>query len=194
MRTLLQLKKFSTMIYTSHVDSINIIENVLRRSKCPFEFSRGFNPKPIFSFSEAIPLGYINRCFYMTVDTKEKFDFFKLNSFSPKGLSLLSYKIVEDAHKITKKTKGYYFKIYLSENLFNYFSSLKTIKKGKSEYLFSEIFNNFNYTINSNRIFVIQYYQEKNNLINFYKIIKEFALSQKKYFYYPICHNVDMED
>jgi radical SAM-linked protein len=188
MRYLLNFKKYGNLIYNGHLDTTLIIEESLRRNKCPFEFSKGFNPKPLFSFSNPIPFGYINRNFLLTVDTKEVFDFSTLNNFTPKGLKMTYFKKVQDNFKLSKSIEGFDFKVYLSENLFNSFKDVEKIQKGKSEYTKDEIFSKLKIRRNSRNIFMLEYYQSYDMI---YNIMKVFDMDNyDEFLFFPICNNV----
>lgn len=190
MRYLLHFKKFSNLRLTSHIDTMNIIENTLRRSDCPFAYSEGFNPKPLFSYIDALPLGYINRCLYLTVDTIKEFDFSIVNRYVPLGLKLEKFGEYTLNIKINKLIEGYFFKIYLSDNIMNFFKTIKTVQKGKSEYNLNSLFNDIEIYKNKKDIFVVKYYQDKNYLFNFFKLFKDSDLRNCLFFYYPFCYDI----
>jgi len=188
MRYLLNFKKYGNLIYNGHLDSTLIIEESLRRNKVPFKFSEGFNPKPLFSFSNPMPFGYINRNFLLTVDLIEDHDFSDLNKFTPKGLKLNYSKKVEDNFKLSKSIKGFDFKVYLSENLFEVFKDTKTIKKGKSDYDKEILFENLKIKRNYKNIYMLKYYQTYDMIFNIYKIFRE--EEPEKFIFYPICDEI----
>lgn len=188
MRYLLNFKKFGKLIYNGHLDTTLIIEESLRRSKVPFEFSKGFNPKPLFSFSNPIPFGYINRHFLLTVDLSEDFDFSKMNDFTPNGLMLTHSKKVEDNFKLSKSIDGFDFKVYLSQNLFNYFKNVFLIEKGKSEYKKEIIFKNLKIKRNYKNIYMLKYYQPYDMIYNIYKIFRD--EEPDNFIFYPICDEI----
>lgn len=188
MRYLLKFKKSGKLIFNGHLDTTLIIEESLRRSKCPFEFSKGFNPKPLFSFSNPIPFGYINRNFLLTVDLIHQFDFNILNDYTPKGLKLVYSEKTKDNFKLSKSIEGFDFKVYLSENLFNSFKEIDIIKKGKSEYNKSDIFRNLKIKRNINNIYMLKYYQSYDMIFNIYKLFRE--NEPDNFIFYPICDEV----
>ncbi|SDC00079.1 TIGR03936 family radical SAM-associated protein [Geotoga petraea] len=185
MKYLLSFKKSGKLIYNGHLDTIRIIEESLRRAKCPFEFSKGFNPKPLFSFSNPIPFGYINRNFFLTVETKKSFDFSSFDVYTPRGLNLNFYKEVDDKFRLSKALKGFDFKVYLSENLFYDFENIKVIQKGKSEYKKEAIFEELRIHKNKNNVFMLKYYQDYNMIYNILKIFN--IQDYKEFLCFPIC-------
>ncbi|MGM0640157.1 MAG: TIGR03936 family radical SAM-associated protein [Thermotogota bacterium] len=188
MRYLLNFKKFSKLIYNGHLDTTLIIEESLRRNNVPFEFSKGFNPKPLFSFSNPIPFGYINRNFLLTVDTLDSFDFSSFNDFTPKGLKLTYSRRVNDNFKLSKSIEGFDFKVYLSENLFDIFKNTNKIIKGKSEYNKKIIFKNLKLKRNYKNIYMLKYYQPYDMIFNIYKIFRD--VEPEKFIFYPICDEI----
>jgi radical SAM-linked protein len=185
MRYLLSFKKSGKLIYSGHLDTTRIIEESLRRVKCPFEFSKGFNPKPLFSFSNPIPFGYINRNFLLTVDTKEAFDFSPLNHFTPRGLNLNFFKKKDKKFKLSKAIKGFDFKVYLSKNLFDDFKNTSIIQKGKSEYKKADIFEGLKIHRNQNDVFMLEYYQDYDMIYNILKIFN--TQDYHEFLCFPIC-------
>ncbi|HOO75003.1 MAG: DUF2344 domain-containing protein [Thermotogae bacterium] len=189
MNYLIKIKKYSTMSYTSHNDLMRIFEYTLRRGECPFEFRGKFHPTPFFTFDSAMPLGYILKEYHIILKTKSEYDFGILNKYTPKGLKILDYKEVPDNYSFNNTISGYNMKIYLSENIFRYFYDTETIEKGQNTVKKEDIFNNLTFENISESIFMIKYYQARDYLYNFYKIVK-LCNPSEKYTYVPICDSV----
>ncbi|UYO99830.1 TIGR03936 family radical SAM-associated protein [Oceanotoga sp. DSM 15011] len=185
MKYMLKLKKYGNLAFTSHRDFISIIEYTLRRAKCPLEFSKGFSPKPIFSYTSALPLGYINRELYIIVNTKKSFNFEILNSCSPKGLKLIEFQEKNDDFNINEEIDKFKFRIYISKNIYENFKNMDLIQKGQNFYNKNEIFEDLKCYNNNNKIYILEFFQNTKNIFNFYKIINKMNL--KNFIYYPYC-------
>ncbi|BBE30878.1 hypothetical protein OSSY52_10190 [Tepiditoga spiralis] len=173
MRYLLKIKKHGKFIYTSHHDTNRAIEYTLRRLNCPMKFSKGYHPIPSFSFSPPIPLGYMVKELYIAVDTIKNFDFSNFNKKSPKGLTLMDAKIVDDKYTPVNEIKGYYITAYLSKNMYE-----KLLKINPE-------FSNLKAFKNKKNIFVIEYYRD---IKNFHNILKDLKYEEyQREFVYLIC-------
>jgi radical SAM-linked protein len=188
MKYLLRFKKYSCLSYISHNDIARTVEMFMRRSGCPMDYSQGFHPMPLISYSPAIPLGFINRAVYLTVQTKDYFDFSKVSGNIQKGLDLLEYMETPTSFKLSAEIEGYRFKCYLSENVFKKLISYEnsTIEKGKNTYEFKKLFVDFTYSVNKKGFFMIQYIQESDMLFNPFKLVKD-GFEPEKDFFIPIC-------
>ncbi|AEX86020.1 hypothetical protein XO10_08035 [Marinitoga sp. 1135] len=176
MKYLLRFKKSGKSAYISHNDTLEEIERIFRRAKIKMEFTKGFHSKPKMSIAQAIPLGYINRSLYVTLNTIEEYDFSRLNDFMSEGFRLLDYKKVEDNFKI--KIKYYSFRVYLSRNLFDKF--IEEYNKMKERFI------DFEYYINKKGIYVLKYKQEYNKV---YNIWKTFSDTKEDFLFYPIVYD-----
>lgn len=188
MKYLLRFKKYSCLSYISHNDIARTVEMFMRRSGCPMDYSQGFHPMPLISYSPAIPLGFINRAVYLTIQTKDHFDFSTVSGSIQKGLDLLEHMETAPSFKLSAEIKGYRFKCYLSENTFKKLISYETstIEKGKNSYDFKKLFMDFTYCVNKKGFFMIQYTQESDMLFNPFKLVKD-GFEPEKDFFIPIC-------
>lgn len=173
MRYLLKIKKHGKFIYTSHHDTNRAIEYTLRRLNCPMKFSNGYHPIPSFSFSPPIPLGYMIKELYIAVDTIDTFNFSNFNKKSPKGLTLVDVKVVNDKYTPVNEIIGYEFKAYLSQTMY------ERLLNAHPEFLNSKTYKN------KKNIFVIEYYRDVKNFYNILKTLK--FENYKTEFVYLIC-------
>lgn len=59
--------KFAPFHLLSHLDMYRMWERAFRRAKIPVLYSQGFNPRPLFSFPFATPLGVESKAEYFEV-------------------------------------------------------------------------------------------------------------------------------
>lgn len=53
--------------FISHLDFVRCFHRAVRRSKINFEFSQGFNPHPVMTIAQPLPVGVTSECEYMKV-------------------------------------------------------------------------------------------------------------------------------
>ena len=53
--------------FISHLDFVRCFHRAIRRSKLNFEFSQGFNPHPVMTIAQPLPVGVTSECDYMKV-------------------------------------------------------------------------------------------------------------------------------
>ena len=53
--------------FISHLDFVRCFHRAVRRSKLNFEFSQGFNPHPVMTIAQPLPVGVTSECEYMKV-------------------------------------------------------------------------------------------------------------------------------
>lgn len=53
--------------YISHLDFVRCFHRAVRRSCMNFEFSQGFNPHPVMTIAQPLPVGVTSECEYMKV-------------------------------------------------------------------------------------------------------------------------------
>ena len=110
------IKKVFPMSLVGQNDFELFLHRMLRRVAIPIAYSRGFHPRPLFSFSEAVPLGVdcelepFELSLYERVDLRK---FFELNVLFPQGLRLLSVEYVDNNFSIGKADKEVYYRIII---------------------------------------------------------------------------------
>ena len=53
--------------FISHLDFVRCFHRAVRRSKLNFEFSQGFNPHPVMTIAQPLPVGVTSECEYIKV-------------------------------------------------------------------------------------------------------------------------------
>lgn len=53
--------------FISHLDFVRCFHRAVRRSPMNFEFSQGFNPHPVMTIAQPLPVGVTSECEYMKV-------------------------------------------------------------------------------------------------------------------------------
>lgn len=92
----LRLKFFKKekMIYISHLDMMRVIQRAMKRAGMKVEYSQGFNPHPLMSFSTAVPLGLTIESEYMDIDMKDELSaqnyIDRINPYLPEGLRFVA--------------------------------------------------------------------------------------------------------
>lgn len=88
-----QFSKGPKVQFLSHLDLVRTMERALRRAKLPIAYSGGFTPRPIMSFSYALPVGVLSIAEYGDFEFAEEVDpeeFVRLyNRHLPQGLEIL---------------------------------------------------------------------------------------------------------
>ncbi|MGC8972230.1 MAG: TIGR03936 family radical SAM-associated protein [bacterium] len=54
----IEYRKFGPLVFISHLDLIRCWERIIRRSSIKVSFTKGFHPRPKFSFSPPLPVGF----------------------------------------------------------------------------------------------------------------------------------------
>lgn len=93
--------------YISHLDFMRCFHRAVRRSKINFVFSQGFNPHPVMTVAQPLPVGMTSECEYMKVgfDTELSCDDIvaELNRCMPPGFTVYkAYKLNAKEVDITK--------------------------------------------------------------------------------------------
>lgn len=87
-------------VFSSHADEVRVFERALRRADLPVVFTEGFNPRPLFSFGQARPLGYGSLCDYIEFVLSEEVKVEELtmliNEKFPEGFCILSANIIHE--------------------------------------------------------------------------------------------------
>ena len=85
--------------FISHLDFVRCFHRAVRRSKLNFEFSQGFNPHPVMTIAQPLPVAVTSESEYMKVglvaDMTDKEICDELNSAMPPGFSVYKVKRVE---------------------------------------------------------------------------------------------------
>ena len=90
--------KVKDMVFISHLDLVRLFHRVFQRSRVKLFYTKGFNPRPKFSFSRALGLGKSSKKEKCTVYLTEKVDLVflqkQLNQYLPQGIRVkkLNYK------------------------------------------------------------------------------------------------------
>lgn len=99
-------------LFYSHGDEVRIFERALRRADFKLAFTDGFNPRPIFSFGIARPLGYGSFSDFIEFVLRESVNKEilkkRLNSLLPKGIRVLEIEEIDEGSfgKLQKKVKN----------------------------------------------------------------------------------------
>lgn len=106
--------------YVSHLDLMKNIQRAFKRAKIDISYSQGFNPHPILSISNPLPLGVEGFCEYMDFQTDSKPDYVKikakLNEVLPSDIRIL--KVDEAKESLRNLTSAQYnVEVYLMESL-----------------------------------------------------------------------------
>ena len=84
--------------FISHLDFVRCFHRSVRRSKLNFEFSQGFNPHPIMTIAQPLPVCVTSECEYMKVgfvtDLSESEIKDELNKSMPGGFFVYDVKQV----------------------------------------------------------------------------------------------------
>lgn len=105
-RYLIKYTKESELKFVSHLDLMRTIQRVIRRSKLPIEYSRGFNPHMSLSIAQPLSVGVYSSGEYLdavlTVDMDENEILSALNENTVGGVKFLSVTkvIKKDERKI----------------------------------------------------------------------------------------------
>ncbi|MBQ3427799.1 MAG: DUF2344 domain-containing protein [Clostridia bacterium] len=87
--------------FISHLDFVRCFHRAVRRSALNFEFSQGFNPHPVMTIAQPMPVGVTSECEYMKVGFVTELDadaiVRELNRAMPPGFMFYA------AHKLEAK-------------------------------------------------------------------------------------------
>ena len=85
--------------FISHLDIVRCFHRAVRRSSLNFEFSQGFNPHPVMTIAQPLPVAVTSKCEYMKVglvsDMTDKEIAEELNASMPPGFFVYAAKRVE---------------------------------------------------------------------------------------------------
>ena len=88
----IRYSKTGLMKHIGHLDLITLLQRLLRITKLPVVFTRGFSQRPRLSFAPPLPLGMESYCEYLDFQLFEPVDFdlkYRFNQFLPGGLEIL---------------------------------------------------------------------------------------------------------
>lgn len=109
LKVIVKYKKEGYTKYLGHLEMVNLIERVLRRIDIPFEFSKGYNPKPQISFAAPLAVGVTSEAEYFQVRVKEKFDLKKITDipadYLPMGMTFEKAVFSEDKKSLMAKVR-----------------------------------------------------------------------------------------
>ncbi len=115
---LFHYKKYGLLSHLSHLETMKMIERLLRRTGLKFEQTQGFHQRMKLSFAQALPTGIIDLAGLFVAFTFESVDDLfarKANSLSPNGLEIVEVEEVESTFKLSKVLKGYEFEMIFLE-------------------------------------------------------------------------------
>ncbi len=85
--------------FISHLDFVRCFHRAVRRSALNFEFSQGFNPHPVMTIAQPLPVCVTSECEYMKVgfvtNLSDKEIQEELNKSMPPGFTVFAVKQVE---------------------------------------------------------------------------------------------------
>lgn len=86
--------------FLSHLEQIQLIRRIFRRTEIEIEYTQGFHPQPKISFGPAISVGYESESEYIDMVIKYEVEMAefarKVNRFSPDKFFLLGMKTIPD--------------------------------------------------------------------------------------------------
>lgn len=171
-RYLIKFSKDSSIKFIGHLDLMRTIQRMMRRSKLPVEYSKGFNPHINMSIAQPLSVGvyscgdYMDVCFEKEVcenHIKEK-----LNESAPAGVKIFKTDKINDIpNKKTFKSMAevyaakYIIKIKYSNPLNalsnmeellkeDQWNTLKKSKRGKVEANIKKFIKSINYKLKDN--------------------------------------------
>ncbi len=100
--------------FISHLDFVRCFHRAVRRSALNFEFSQGFNPHPVMTIAQPLPVGVTSECEYMKVGLVTELDeagiLKELNASMPPGFKVYGvHKLEAKEIDLTKIDKAEYF-------------------------------------------------------------------------------------
>ncbi len=91
-KVIIEFEKVGDMKYISHLDMARALQRAFRMAGAPLYYTKGFNPRPKFSFDKAVKVGVeikegvFTLLFSSRVELVELVD--RVNSRLPEGLSI----------------------------------------------------------------------------------------------------------
>jgi radical SAM-linked protein len=146
---LFHYKKVGMLRYLSHLETMKMIDRLLRRTGIELKQTEGFHQRTKISFAQAVPTGIIDLAGLFLVTTFEEIDgeyVKRANALAPKGLEIVKVEKEDERFKLSKFIKGYEFMlIFLNEPQKLPFSVEK-----KNEIWIARIFRPFNSSVPKN--------------------------------------------
>lgn len=119
-----EYEKLDALKYISHLELMNTFRRTFRRAKLPVEYSKGYNPRIIFSMSQPLPVGMVGYHEYFDLELREKsqFDLMKkkINEKLPVGLRVLDMIEIDQKEKSLQaivNTARYRYKLSFKEKV-----------------------------------------------------------------------------
>ena len=88
--------------FLSHLEQIELVRKIFRRSGLPINYSEGFHPQMIMSFGPAIAVGYESNCEFVDVELRQSTDIKtmaeKIMMQLPEGFVLFEIKQIMEFH------------------------------------------------------------------------------------------------
>lgn len=99
--------------FISHLDFVRCFHRAVRRSDLNFEFSQGYNPHPVMTIAQPLPVGVTSECEYMKVGLVTELDedgiLKELNGSMPPGFKIYGvHKLAAKEIDLTKIDKAEY--------------------------------------------------------------------------------------
>ena len=100
--------------YLSHLETMKMIDRLLRRTGIELKQTEGFHQRTKISFAQAVPTGIIDLAGLFVVTTFEEIDseyLNRANELSPRGLEIVKIERKDEKFKLSKFIEGYEFKL-----------------------------------------------------------------------------------
>lgn len=99
--------------FISHLDFVRCFHRAVRRSALNFEFSQGYNPHPVMTIAQPLPVGVTSECEYMKVGLVTELDengiLEELNGSMPPGFKIYGvHRLAAKEIDLTKIDKAEY--------------------------------------------------------------------------------------
>ncbi len=95
---LIEFTKVGKAIYLSHLNIVNVLSKVLRRSDIKLKYSQGFNPKPKLEFAHPLALGIKSQVEILSVSLTTKITpeeiMLRINCNVPSGINITNCKLI----------------------------------------------------------------------------------------------------
>lgn len=182
MQIIIHFKKKGLLRFLSAIEISNSILRLLQRSNLPMEYSKGFHPTPKVSFLDLTPTGMIDLAMYVSVQLRQtegidKRDLLKsLKKNAPNGIEPIN--IFNSELNLNKVVTRYEYVIFSKEPL----DLSKSVSKHSGKLFIPKEFMNSINVVLHNRIYMIKYTVDKQNLFNPYLIDGVFLAVRKKAF------------
>ncbi|WP_446898713.1 TIGR03936 family radical SAM-associated protein [Clostridium sp. LBM24168] len=171
-RYLIKFSKESSVKFIGHLDVMRTIQRMIRRSRLPVQYSRGFNPHINMSIAQPLSVGvyscgeYMDICFEKEVEEDEIKC--RLNENAPVGIRIFEAKKIKDnpGKKIFKSMAEVYAARYIikikyldASNLLvdinnvmkkDMWKAMKKSKRGEAETDIKKFIKEMNYRVEDN--------------------------------------------